>query len=277
MKILVSLTRHFNGRIGLVLCTLVIVAAILGVTWTPHNPVQTDLLHRFASPSWGHPFGTDAFGRDQLSRILAGASVSILICFMTVLVAVTGGVILGSVAGYAGGMADRLIMMVIEALMAFPGLLLALSLMVILGPSKWGVILALGLAYLPSVTRLVRGTVLSVREREYVEASVALGNGALYTLVRHVLPNCIAPLIVLGTTMLGWVLLSESALSFLGLGVPPPAPTWGNMLADAKGELSRQPWLGILPGLCISITLVGVNLLGDALRDALDPRMTGKG
>lgn len=277
MKTLALLGRQFNGRIGLVLCAIVVIAAILGVTWTPYDPVKTDLLHRFAAPSFSHPLGTDAFGRDQLSRILAAASVSVLICFMTVLVAVAGGVVLGAVAGYAGGTSDRLIMMVIEALMAFPGLLLALSVMVILGPSQWGVILALGLAYLPSVTRLVRGTVLSVREKEYVEASVALGNGALYTLVRHVLPNCIAPLIVLGTTMLGWVLLSESALSFLGLGVPPPAPTWGNMLADAKGELSRQPLMGIVPGLCISITLVGVNLLGDALRDALDPRMTGRG
>ena len=277
MKTLALLGRQFNGRIGLVLCAIVVIAAILGVTWTPYDPVKTDLLHRFAAPSFSHPLGTDAFGRDQLSRILAAASVSVLICFMTVVVAVVGGVILGAIAGYAGGTTDRLIMMVIETLMAFPGLLLALSVMVILGPSQWGVILALGLAYLPSVTRLVRGTVLSVREKEYVEASVALGNGALYTLVRHVLPNCIAPLIVLGTTMLGWVLLSESALSFLGLGVPPPAPTWGNMLADAKGELSRQPLLGIVPGLCISITLVGVNLLGDALRDALDPRMTGRG
>ncbi|MEH6773491.1 MAG: ABC transporter permease [Cereibacter changlensis] len=277
MKTLFSLTRQFNGQIGLTLCLMVLIAAAVGMIWTPYDPVRPDFMLRFAAPSAAHPFGTDAFGRDQLSRVLAGASVSIVICFMTVLIAVIGGVLLGATAGYLGGNIDRLIMMVIEALMAFPGLLLALALMVILGPSQWGVILALGLAYLPSVTRLVRGTVLSVREKEYVEASVALGNGALYTLCRHVLPNCLAPLIVLSTTMLGWVLLAESALSFLGLGVPPPAPTWGNMLAEARGELSRQPWLGILPGICISLTLVGVNLLGDALRDTLDPRNTGRG
>lgn len=266
------LARRFNGRIGLGLCTLVLLAALAGVIWTPYDPMQPNFGDRFAAPSAEFLLGTDAFGRDLLSRVLAGASVSVLICFMTVALAVSAGVALGAVAGYAGGIVDRLIMMVIEALMAFPGLLLALSLMVVLGPSEWGVILALSLAYLPSVTRLVRGTVLSVREKEYVEASVAIGNSALYTLVHHILPNCVAPLIVLGTTMLGWVLLAESALSFLGLGVPPPAPTWGNMLAEARGELTRQPWLGVLPGLCISLTLVGVNLLGDALRDALDPR-----
>lgn len=276
MKILRSLTRQFNGQIGLFLCFLILAATLIGMIWTPYNPVRPDFMQRFGAPSLVHPFGTDAFGRDQLSRVLAGAKVSIMICFLTVFVAVTGGVTLGSLAGYLGGFVDRVIMMLIEALMAFPGLLLALALMVVLGPSEWGVILALSLAYLPSVTRLVRGAVLSVREKEYVEASVSLGNGRFYTLCRHILPNCLAPLIVLATTMLGWVLLAESALSFLGLGVPPPAPTWGNMLAEARGELSRQPWLGIVPGVCISITLVGVNLLGDALRDALDPRSAGR-
>ncbi|MCA0921419.1 ABC transporter permease [Pseudooceanicola nanhaiensis] len=272
MKTYKLLTRRFNGRIGLVLCLLVLVAAVVGILWTPHDPMAPNFRNRLEGPSLQFLLGTDAFGRDLLSRILAGASVSMLVCFMTVVLAVSCGVVLGAVSGYAGGTVDRLTMMVIEALSAFPGLLLALALMVVLGPSKWGVILALGLAYLPSVTRLVRGTVLSVREKEYVEASVAIGNGWFYTLIHHILPNCIAPLIVLGTTMLGWVLLAESALSFLGLGVPPPAPTWGNMLAEARGELTRFPWLGILPGLCISITLIGVNLLGDALRDVLDPR-----
>ncbi len=275
MKILRALTSHFNGQLGLALCAVALLAALVGLVWTPYDPLLPDFGRRLVPPSWEHPFGTDTFGRDQFSRVLAGASVSIVICFMTAVMAVVGGVVLGAIAGYRGGLADRLIMMVIEALMAFPGLLLALALMVVIGPSKWGVILALGLAYLPSVTRLVRGTVLSVREKEYVEASVALGNSGLYTLWRHVLPNCLAPLIVLATTMLGWVLLAESSLSFLGLGVPPPAPTWGNMLAEARGELSRQPWLGVLPGICISVTLVGINLLGDALRDALDPRNTG--
>ncbi|WP_118134503.1 ABC transporter permease [Oceanicella sp. SM1341] len=272
MTFLSDLSRRLNGRIGLTLCGLVLLAALTGLLWTPYDPVKTDFMARFAGASAEHLLGTDMYGRDLLSRVLSGASVSILICFLTVALAVTGGVVLGALSGFVGGWLDRLVMMFTEALMAFPGLLLALSLMVILGPSEFGVILALALAYLPSVTRLVRGTVLSVREKEYVEASVALGNGWLYTLARHVLPNCVAPLIVLATTMLGWVLLAESALSFLGLGVPPPAPTWGNMLAEARGDLTREPWLGILPGLCISVTLVGVNLLGDALRDALDPR-----
>ncbi|WP_019401485.1 ABC transporter permease, partial [Chelatococcus sp. GW1] len=140
---------------------------------------------------------------------------------------------------------------------------------------KYGIILALGLAYTPSVARIVRGTVLSLREREFVEASRVMGNSEIFTVMRHVLPNCIAPLTVLATSMFGWVLLSESALSFLGLGVPPPAPTWGNMLASSRSFIAQAVWLGIFPGLCISLTLLGINLLGDALRDRLDPRMRG--
>lgn len=159
-----------------------------------------------------------------------------------------------------------------DALLAFPGLLLALGLLTALGPGKYGVVLALALAYMPSVLRIVRGSVLSLREKEFVEASRAMGHSEIFIVFRHVLPNCLAPLIVLTTSMFGWVLLSESALSFLGLGVPPPAPTWGNMLASSRGYISQAPWLGIFPGFCISFSLLGINLLGDALRDRLDPR-----
>ncbi len=274
MRRLKSLLSRTNGLIGGVMIGVVLLAALIGVVYTPYDPEATDFLARFADASWEHPFGTDMFGRDQLSRILAGASVSVMISVLTVALAAVGGVIIGALCGYIQGTFDRLVMMFIEALMAFPGILLALSLMVVIGPNKYGVVLALSLAYLPSVTRLIRGAVLSVREKEYVEASVALGNGPVYTLIRHILPNCTAPLIVLCTTMFGWVLLAESALSFLGLGVPPPAPTWGNMLAEARSHLMRDPWLGILPGLCVSVALVGVNLFGDALRDELDPRDT---
>jgi peptide/nickel transport system permease protein len=192
---------------------------------------------------------------------------------MTVFVAITCGSFFGVVSGYLRGFADRAIMTVNDALLAFPGILLALGLMAVIGPNRYGIVLALGIAYTPSVVRVVRGTVMSIREREYVEASRVLGNGESYTMLRHVLPNAVAPIAVLATGMFGWVILSESALSFLGLGVPPPAPTWGNMLSGARPFLESAPWLALAPGLCIALALLGVNLLGDALRDRLDPRM----
>ncbi|MDV6228594.1 ABC transporter permease [Nitratireductor aquimarinus] len=272
MKKLKKILSRPNGLAGGLMLGFVLLVAGIGSIYTPYDPTAQDYLARFEGPSGLHPLGTDMFGRDLLSRLLAGAGVSVTVSFLTVAAAVTGGVIIGAFCGYWRGWFDRLVMMVVEALMAFPGILLALALMVAIGPNKYGVVLALALAYLPSVTRLVRGTVLSLREKEYIEASVALGNGTLFTLFRHVLPNSLGPLIVLSTTMFGWVLLAESSLAFLGLGVPPPAPTWGNMLAEARSYLMRFPWLGILPGICISFALLGVNLFGDALRDELDPR-----
>jgi peptide/nickel transport system permease protein len=176
-------------------------------------------------------------------------------------------------SGYSRGWFDRIVMSFNDALLAFPGILLALGLLAVLGANKYGIIVALGIAYSPSVARIVRGTVLSIREREFIAASRVIGNSEAYTMMRHVLPNCLAPLTVLTTSMFGWVLLAESSLSFLGLGVPPPAPTWGNMLASARPYIGQAVWLAVLPGLCISLTLLGINLLGDALRDRLDPRM----
>ena len=270
-KILLALTQY-NGLIVFTMLGAVLLMALIGMVYTPHDPLVQDYTARFAGPSWEHPLGTDMFGRDLLSRLMSGASTSVLVSFLTVFLAVSTGVLIGAFCGFFGGWFDRVTMMFIEAIMAFPGILLALTLMVIFGPNIYGVVFALSLSYLPSVTRMMRGTVLSLREKEYVDASIALGNGTLYTLFRHILPNSLGPLIVLSTTMFGWVLLAESSLSFLGLGVPPPAPTWGNMLAESKTYLMRFPWLGILPGLCISFALLGVNLLGDALRDVLDPR-----
>lgn len=272
MKNILHIFGQYNGIFGLAMLGTVLLMALVGLVYTPYDPLAQDYLTRFAGPSLAHPLGTDMFGRDLLSRLMAGASTSVIVSFLTVSIAVTTGVVIGALCGFFGGWFDRITMMFIEAIMAFPGILLALTLMVIFGPNIYGVVFALALSYLPSVTRMMRGTVLSLREKEYVDASVALGNSTLYTLFRHILPNSLGPLIVLSTTMFGWVLLAESSLSFLGLGVPPPAPTWGNMLAESKTYLMRFPWLGILPGLCISFALLGVNLLGDALRDVLDPR-----
>jgi peptide/nickel transport system permease protein len=189
------------------------------------------------------------------------------------LFAIVLGALIGVLTGFLRGTTDRVLMVVNDAMLAFPGILLALAIMVVLGPGQISIVVALGLAYTPAVVRVVRGQVLSLRETEFVEASRMIGNSEAYTMLRHVLPNCIAPIAVLATSMFGWAVLSESALSFLGLGVPPPAATWGNMLSAARGYMESALWLSLAPGLCIALTLLGVNLLGDALRDRLDPRM----
>lgn len=262
-----------NAAIGAALLAIVFLAAIVGVVWTPYDPVGGDLAMRLKAPSAAHWLGTDEWGRDVLSRILVGAGTSVGISFATVVLAVGSGVLIGAVIGYYGGWIDRTASSVLDALLAFPGLFFAMAMIVVFGPSKYGVILALSLNYLPSVARVVRGTVLSVREREFVDASRVMGNAEFFTLLRHVLPNCVAPVTVLATMLFGWTLLAESSLSFLGLGVPPPAPSWGGMLSDARNFVANSTWLAVAPGLSISIALLGVNLLGDAVRDQLDPRM----
>ena len=262
-----------NAAIGAALLAIVVLGALVGAFWTPYDPVASDLTMRLKAPSAAHWLGTDEWGRDVLSRILVGAGTSVGISLATVAIAVGLGVLIGAVIGYYGGWIDRAASSVLDALLAFPGLFFAMAMIVVFGPSKYGVIFALGLNYLPSVARVVRGTVLSVREREFVDASRVMGNAEIFTLLRHVLPNCIAPVTVLATMLFGWALLAESSLSFLGLGVPPPAPSWGGMLSDARNFVANSTWLAIAPGLSISIALLGVNLLGDAVRDELDPRM----
>lgn len=262
-----------NTAIGGVLMTVLLGTAVTAMFWTPFDPLRVNLRARLQPPSSLYWLGTDEFGRDVLSRLMAGAGTSVTVSLLTVAFAVVIGAALGVVTGYVRGWTDRAIMAVNDALLAFPGILLALAVMIIVGANKFGIVLALGLAYIPSVVRVVRGTVLSIREKEYIEASRVIGNSEAYSMFRHVLPNSLAPVAVLATSMFGWVLLAESALSFLGLGVPPPAPTWGNMLSAARPYMESAAWLSIAPGLCIALTLLGINLLGDSLRDRLDPRM----
>lgn len=264
-----------NALIGGVLVGGVTLMALVSLAWTPYDPLKLNLRSKLAAPSPEFWLGTDEFGRDVLSRLMAGAGTSLWVAFLTVVVALSLGVVGGLLAGYLRGLVDRWLMVANDALLAFPGMLLALGLMVIMGANQYGIVLALGLAYAPTAVRVVRGAVLSLREKEYIEASHVIGNSGLRTVLAHILPNCVAPLVVLATSMFGWVILSESALSFLGLGVPPPAPTWGNMLSSGRPYIESAAWLGIAPGLCIALTLLGINLLGDALRDWFDPRMEG--
>lgn len=266
---------RFNTIFGGIVVFLMIAFAVLSPWLAPHDPMRLNLVARMAPIGGEYFLGTDEFGRDVLSRLMMGARTSAWIAFSTVLFALVTGTIFGVLSGFLRGWADRIIMMFNDAFLAFPGLLLALGFMAVFGASRNGIIIALGLAYMPVVVRVVRSTVMSIREREFVEASRVIGNSEIVTMMRHVLPNCIAPVTVLATTMFGWIILSESALSFLGLGVPPPAPSWGNMLSTARPYINQAPHLIILPGLCISITLLGVNMLGDAVRDWLDPKMQG--
>ncbi|MBV8665258.1 MAG: ABC transporter permease [Burkholderiaceae bacterium] len=265
--------KHKNGLIGGAMIGFIFVVALAAFFWTPYNPLAINLHIRLQPPSATHWLGTDEFGRDVLSRVMAGAAASGTVALLSVISAVGLGLFMGVVAGFFRNWVDRVLMAINDTLLAFPGILFALGVMMIVGANKWGIIIALGLAYTPTVVRVVRGTVLSIREKEYVEASRMIGNSELVTMLRHVLPNCAAPVAVLTTSMVGWVLLSESALSFLGLGVPPPAPTWGNMLASSRQYMQSAVWLSLAPGLCIALTLLGINLLGDAVRDKLDPRM----
>jgi peptide/nickel transport system permease protein len=261
-----------NTLIGGVLVGIVLLTIAVSLVWMPYDPIAIDLDHPLAPPSLAHWFGADEFGRDVLSRAMLGARISGSIAFVTVAIAVVSGAILGILAGFLRGWTDRTLMMINDAILAFPGILLALAVIAVLGSGRRAIILALSLAYLPSVLRVVRGAVLSVREREYITASVVAGDGALYTMARHVLPNILPPILVVATSLFGWVLLAESALSFLGIGVPPPAPTWGNLLSAARPYMETASWLSVAPGLCIAITLLGVNLLSDGLRDWIDPR-----
>ncbi|MBX4957796.1 ABC transporter permease [Rhizobium lentis] len=265
----------FNGLIGSILIAILLITAAVGLFWTPYDPMKLGFAVRLVAPGGAHLLGTDEFGRDVLSRLMVGARASVWIGTLTVGFATVFGTLIGVVSGYVRGWADGVIMAINNALLAFPGILLALGLLAVFGANQYGIIFALGISYTPSMARVVRGAVLSLREREFIEASRIMGNSELFTMVRHILPNCLAPITVLATSMFGWAILSESALSFLGLGVPPPAPTWGNMLAAGRPFIQQAVWLGLFPGLCIALTLLGINLLGDALRDKLDPRMRG--
>lgn len=256
---------------GLLIGALLLVV-LVSFAWTPADPLAIDLAAPLAPPSLRHWLGSDEFGRDVLSRAMAGARISVGIALATVVCSVAAGTVIGTAAGFLRGPVDRALMTFNDALLAFPGMLLALGVIAVFGAGVSSIVAALAIAYLPSVVRVVRGSVLSIREREYVEASRVMGNSEAWTMARHVAPNASPQIAVLATSMFGWVLLSESALSFLGVGVPAPAPTWGNMLASARPYLDTAAWLGITPGVCIAATLLGANLVSDALRDRFDPR-----
>jgi peptide/nickel transport system permease protein len=276
MTFLHAIWRRRSAALGAFALTLVLIGALFAPVLAPYPPEQQNLRARLQPPSAAHPLGTDAFGRDQASRLLHGARVSLLVGVVAVTIAAVAGGALGLIAGYAGGLADQLLMRLVDMLMAFPTLLLAIALLTVLGDRLGGLaglMLAVGIASVPHFARLARAQALALRDVDYVEAARALGGTAPRVLLVHVLRNALSPLLVFATLRVATVILTEASLSFLGLGVPPPTPTWGGMVADGTRYLQRAPWLSLIPGLVIMVTVLAFNLLGDGLRDALDPRL----
>jgi len=261
-------------RLGALVVLVIVAAAIVGPWFVHADPYAQDLPQRLAGASWGHPLGVDELGRDVLARLLVGARVSLVVGAAVVACSVALGVAVGAVAGYAGGWVDELIGRLIDILLAFPGILLAIALVAVLGPSFLNVIVALVAIGWVSYARLVRGQVLKVRELEYVEAARAAGAGPLRILVRHIIPATLSAVIVQATLGMAGVIIAEASLSFLGLGVQPPTPSWGAMLDSGRSHLFDAPHLTIIPGVAIAMLVLGLNLAGDLLRDRLDPRQS---
>ncbi|HZQ98683.1 MAG TPA: ABC transporter permease [Chloroflexota bacterium] len=264
------------GTIGLAIVLLLLFTAAFAPLLAPYSFEYGVADERLLPPSWAHPFGTDASGRDMLSRIIYGARISVTVGFGAVAIATGLATIVGMASGYFGGFFDLVVQRVVDTWISFPALVLLISFVSVFGPGLWNVTFILGVLLAPGASRVIRGATIAMRHQPYVEAARCLGAGHGRVLVRHVLPNVFTTVIVLATVQLGAAILAESTLSFLGYGVPPPYPAWGSMLSGTgRAFMLQSPWLSIWPGLAISLAVFGFNVLGDALRDELDPRLRG--
>ncbi len=264
------------GAAGGMVFVAFLLCGVFANVLAPHAENDTNILSRFQPPSLEFPMGTDHLGRDVFSRVLIGAQLSMIVGFAAAALATIVSIILGVLSGYLGGWVDMVIQRMVDAWMTFPGLVLLIVVISIVGPGLPQIVAILGLQYGIAGSRIVRGSVISVRENMYTHAAQSIGAGTLHILRKHILPNIMPVLIVLFTTRVGAVILSEAGLSFLGLGLPPPQPTWGGMLAGSgRAYMYMGPWLALAPGLCLTVVVFAVNIFGDALRDLLDPRMRG--
>lgn len=257
---------------GLVVLGLLLVVALFGEFLAPYGANEQDIVNRLEAPSFTHPFGTDDLGRDVFSRVLIGAEVSLKVGAVSVGISLTAGTIIGLVAGYRGGWIDSTLMRIMDVLFSFPYVLLAIALVAVLGAGLINAMIAIGVVFTPIFARVVRSAVLSVREEVYVRAARSLGASDLRLIFRHVLPNVAAPIIVQTSLSFAFAILVEAALSFLGIGVQPPDPAWGRMLQEGRDFIRMAWWIGVFPGLAIFFTVMAFNLVGDGLRDALDPQ-----
>jgi peptide/nickel transport system permease protein len=272
-KTLARLLSYRSTQLGLLLVVVYLAVALFAPLLAPYSPIDQHPKDRMLAPSGTYWLGTDEFGRDQLSRLMFGATNSLRVALGAVTVACLLGVLFGTLAGYTGGWFDNVVMRIMDLFFAFPAILLALSIVAALGPGANNTILAIAVVYTPIFARVARGPVLSIKAMEFVEASRAIGTRHLRILTRHILPNTLSPIIVQISLALSWAMLTEAGLSFLGLGTVPPNPSWGSMLSDSRKLMELAPWLAIFPGLAIMLGVLGFNLLGDGLRDALDPRL----
>lgn len=264
------------GVIGIVLVLIVGLLSIFANQVAPYGPTQLAAIP-LQGPSSDHWFGTDDFGRDVFSRVLYGGRVSVIVGFLSVAIGLTTGTVAGILSAYRGGWFDLILQRVVDALMAFPTLVLALAVVAALGTSQRNVVIAIAISLFPNVARVARSVVLSVREELYVESALAAGASDSKIMSRHILPNIVPALIVLATAFFGQAIVSEAALSFVGLGIPPPNPSWGNMMSgQARTYMTSAPWMALFPGIALSMLVFGINLFGDALRDVLDPQLRNR-
>mgnify|MGYP001545470975 FL=1 len=265
--------RHPGLMTGLVILVVLLVIAIAAPVLAPYEPTKTDLGNTLAHPTSQHLLGTDQFGRDVLSRLIWGSRISLQVAFAVVIISLTLGTLIGAIAGFAGGWIDRVIVVANVILLAFPGFLLALAIVAARGSSLDSVIAAVSIAFTPRVAAVMRSVVLTIRPRLFIEASRAIGMSQARILLRHIVPNAMPPVIVVATVSAATAILAEAGLSFLGLGVQPPTATWGNIISDGNATITTNPLISFSAGLCIAIAVVALNLLGDGLRDTLDPQM----
>ncbi|KNB72088.1 nickel transporter permease [Brevibacillus reuszeri] len=265
--------KNKRALFGFWMVILCLVVAVLAKWIAPYDPIEQNMEIMLEGPSWSHPFGTDEFGRDIFSRIIHGTQISLMTGFVGVLIAVVIGVALGTISGYFGGLADSMIMRIMDIFMAFPSFLLALAIVSVLGPGMVNVMIAIGIFSVPTFARLSRSSVIAIKDKEYIEAVKAMGGSHFHIIIKHVIPNSIAPIIVLSTMRIATAIITAAGLSFLGMGAQPPTPEWGAMLSTGREYLRVAPHVSTMPGLAIMFLVLGFNMLGDGLRDALDPKM----
>lgn len=268
-----KIIRNPLAMIGLIIAVALILAALFATYIVPYAPNEIRLKDKLSAPTWGHLCGTDQFGRDILSRIVYGARISLIVGLLGTSIGLVIGVFLGVITGYFGGLLDEVIMRAMDVILSFPYIVLGIGLMALFGPSLKNVIFIIGIINAPRFARLMRGTVLSVREREYVKAARSVGASNANIILHHIIPNAMTPVIILFTLSIATAINMEAALSFLGLGVPPPDPTWGEIISNGLTYMLGAPWIATFPGIAISLAVLGFNLFGDALRDIIDVKM----
>ena len=270
---LFTVLRHRRNKIGLAILVPVITLAIIA-PWLPiQNPLETNASNVFLAPSLTHPLGTDTVGRDVLSRVLAGARTSLFVGFVTAVTAISVGMMLGTMAGFMGRLVDSVIMMVVDVFLAFPGLLLTIAMVAVFGPGVWQVILAITISDIPRTIRLQRSMVLSLKSRPYIDAARMAHAPTPWLLFRHVMPNTIAPMLVVASLYMANAILTEASLSFLGLGISPPEPSWGNIIREGQPYIQNAWWISTFPGLAIVVVSLGLHFVSDGVRESLDPGM----